>query len=241
MDNVICMKWGKKFSPTYVNILAASVKRHLQRPYRFACFTDDATGLHPDIETFPLPPMDLPAHLPERGWRKLTTLGEQLGDLQGTALFLDLDVVIADSLDPFFELPGKFRIIEDWSYVGHHIGNSSVYRFEIGAHSDLLQYFLTHFAELRTKHRHEQAVLSTLMAEKGLLQYWPAEWCLSFKRSFMRTFPWGYFVEPRPIPGTKIIVFHGNPNPDAVLTGWRSPNFLRAVRPTPWLADLWRE
>lgn len=241
MDNIICMKWGTKFSPDYVNRLAANVKRNLTRPYRFVCFTDDTTGLRSDIETFPLPEMDLPSHLPERGWRKLTVFKKPLENLEGPALFLDLDVVIAESLDPFFELPGSFRIIEDWSYKGKHIGNSSVFRFETGAHPGILQNFIDHFEEIRGRLRNEQAYLSEWMYNKGILEYWPAEWCRSFKRSFMRAFPLGYFVEPQPIPGTKIIVFHGNPNPDVVSTGWHSSNFLRAVTKTPWLAELRKE
>ena len=28
MKNVICMKWGTKFPPEYVNILASRVKKH---------------------------------------------------------------------------------------------------------------------------------------------------------------------------------------------------------------------
>ncbi|MDD3586693.1 MAG: hypothetical protein PHQ75_05880 [Thermoguttaceae bacterium] len=241
MDNVICMKWGTKFAPEYVNILAQNVKKHLARPHRFVCFTDDATGLRPEIEVQPLPPMDLPAHLPERGWRKLTLFQEKLGDLEGQALFLDLDVLIVDDLDPLFEYPGKFLIIRDWNLPGRDIGNSSVFRFELGAHPDNLTTWLEHGPELRKQFRNEQALLSYFMRNKGILEYWPESWCLSFKKHYMRKFPLGYLLQPKPVEGAKIIVFHGNPNPDAIRNGWHSSNFLRAVRPTPWMAKFWRE
>lgn len=241
MDNVICMKWGTKFAPEYVNILAQNVRRNLKRPYRFVCFTDDATGLKKDIEIRPLPDLKLPDGLPERGWNKLTLFKEKLDDLEGTALFLDLDVLIAGSLDPFFEYPGEFRIIRDWNLKGKNIGNSSVFRFQIGRYPDILEDFLKNEKELRTHHRNEQAVLSYFMREKGILEYWPEEWCLSFKRHFMRKFPLGYFLQPKKRPEVRIIVFHGNPNPDAVRSGWHHSTFLRAVRPTPWMADLWTE
>lgn len=241
MNNVVCMKWGTKFPPEYVNILAANVKRNLSLPYRFVCFTDDASGLNSEIEVRPLPEMNISAHLPERGWRKLTIFQEKLADLEGTALFLDLDVIIAQSLNPFFEVPGEFRIIKDWNLGRSGIGNSSVFRFEIGHHPDVLSWFLEHREEVRAQHRNEQAYLSWKMKQNNILDYWEPSWCLSFKKYYMRSFPLGYFIQPRPIPETKVIVFHGAPNPDAIRFGWRSSNFLRAVRPTPWLAELWKE
>ena len=242
MRNVICMKWGTKFSARYVNILAASVKRNLTGPYRFVCFTEVSTGLSEGIETRPLPEMTGLDGRPERGWRKLTLFQERLEDLEGTALFLDLDVVIADKLDPFFEDdPGGFRIIEDWNLKGTGIGNSSVFRFEIGSRPDVLDYFLKNRESVYAAHRNEQAYLSWAIRKEEPLKYWAPDWCLSFKRSFMRPFPLGYIQEPRRRAGVKVIVFHGNPNPDCVLEGWHNKTRLRAVKKTPWIADLWRE
>ena len=57
---IICMKWGSMYGPEYVNHLREGVSRHLRRPHRFVCFTDDATGLRPDVEVQPLPPLGLP-------------------------------------------------------------------------------------------------------------------------------------------------------------------------------------
>jgi len=58
MLNVVCVKWGNWCHPygaDYVNALAESIRRHLTLPHRFLCFTDDASGLDPCIETQPLP------------------------------------------------------------------------------------------------------------------------------------------------------------------------------------------
>ena len=43
--NVICMKWGTKYSSEYVNKLYSMVARNLSVPFRFVCFTDDADGI----------------------------------------------------------------------------------------------------------------------------------------------------------------------------------------------------
>ncbi|MGL4594611.1 MAG: hypothetical protein ACRCUY_07785 [Thermoguttaceae bacterium] len=241
MDNILCMKWGTKFGPNYVNTLAGMVRRHLKRPHRFICFTDDAKGLHESIEIRALPELNLPSHLPERGWRKLTMFGKSLDDVTGTALFLDLDVVILDSLDPFFEADGEFLIIKDWDFPSDIIGNSSVFRFEIGQYPDILSNFIQNREKIRTRHRNEQAYLSHAVHEKGILRYWDVTWCRSFKRSAMRPFPLNYFLPPKKPEGAKVIIFHGNPNPDAAIRGWCGKCGLRYVKPTSWIAENWIE
>ncbi|MDR1493262.1 MAG: hypothetical protein LBT05_11135 [Planctomycetaceae bacterium] len=241
MENIICMKWGAKYSADYVNILAEMVRRNMSRPYRFVCFTENSSGLKSDIEVRPLPEMNLAEHLPERGWRKLTVLAEKLADLEGRALFLDLDIVILGSLEPFFEVSGKFRIIHDWDFKRKSIGNSSVFRFEIGQHSDILEHFLTHGKSVRAEYRNEQAYLSHAMQAKGILEYWSEEWCRSFKRHCLLPFPLNYFAKPRQPANAKIIIFHGNPNPDTAIRGYVGKYGFRAVLPTSWVAEHWKE
>ena len=179
--NVICMKWGTKYGPEYVNRLYAMVRRHLTGDFRLVCLTDDRQGIRPEVECFPIPPLDLPPGIPERGWTKLVSFAADLHGLRGTALFLDVDVVIVGGLDVFFEEPGEFLIIHDYKRPWRVTGNSSVYRFEIGAHPDVLAYFRTHVEEIRTRFRNEQAYLSDFLHRQGKLAYWPKDWCPSFK------------------------------------------------------------
>lgn len=241
MENILCMKWGTKFGPEYVNRLAAMVKRNMHRPFQLVCFTENPAGIDASVVIRPLPQLELDAKLPERGWRKLTMFQETLADLHGKALFLDLDIVILGPLDDFFDVPGDFRIIKDWN-LNNYVGNSSVFRFEIGKHAEILKYWLEHQEDVRAAHRNEQAFLSWWMKEQGLLEYWDPTWCRSFKRNCMRTFPLGYFLEPHhPGPNTRVLVFHGRPNPDEIVNGWHSPNFLRAARPAKWFHDAWNE
>ena len=241
MNNVICVKWGTKYGPEYVNILAAMVRRHLQTPYRFVCFTDDSTGFDPRIEVRPLPEITLSNHFPLRAWRKQTVFREKLDDLEGTALFLDLDVVILSDLQPLFDHPGKFLIIHEWGFRDPVIGNSSVFRFEIGQHADQLDYFVNNTDEVRGRFRNEQAYTSHSMHDKGILEYWPKEWCLSFKRHCMRSFPINYFLPPEKPENAKIVIFHGKPNPDDARDGWTGHYGLRRVLPTKWIGEAWRE
>ena len=111
--NVICMKWGNKFPVDYVNRLYGMVSRHLNRPFRFVCFTDDANNIRTQVEIQPLPALNIPSDTPERGWRKLTVFAQDFGGLSGMTLFLDLDVVIVGNLDDFFAVKGDFLIAHD--------------------------------------------------------------------------------------------------------------------------------
>ena len=78
--NIVCMKWGTKFGPQYVNRLYDMVEKNLTLPHRFVCFTDDAKGLNKNIEVFPLPKVCFEPG-PERGWNKLGIFRKNLGDL----------------------------------------------------------------------------------------------------------------------------------------------------------------
>ena len=97
-------------------------------------------NLSNSIESFDLPSLNLPEGIPERGWMKLSTFASNLHDLSGKTLFLDLDLVIINNIDGFFDQPGDFLIIKDFRKK-NFIGNSSVYRFEIGKYYDVLEHF----------------------------------------------------------------------------------------------------
>ena len=237
---ILCMKWGKKYGAHYINRLYAMVRRNLQGDFRFVCLTDDSSGIRSEVECFAIPPLDLPAGIPERGWKKLTTFSADLHGLQGTALFLDVDVVITGALDDFFTQPGEFLIIHDYKRPWRITGNSSVYRFEIGAHPDVLTYFRTHFAEIRKKYRNEQAYLSDFLHKQGKLAYWPAAWCPSFKYHCIATWPSNYWQAPHVPPDARIVIFHGECNPPDALAGRRNRRF-RFIKPALWVDEYWRE
>ncbi|HSI47888.1 MAG TPA: glycosyltransferase [Ideonella sp.] len=237
---VLCMKWGSKYGPEYVNRLYAMVRRHLRGDFRFVCLTDDGRGVRGEVECLPIPRLDLPPGIPERGWTKLTTFEADLHGLEGTALFLDLDVVIVADITPFFEQPGEFLIIHDWKRPWRITGNSSVYRFKLGAHADVLAEFLRDQADIRARLRNEQAFLSEVMHRQGKLAYWPADWCCSFKYHSIPKFPMNYLRAPQVPAGARIVVFHGVMNPPDALVGRSNGNWRRA-KPASWITAHWHE
>lgn len=235
--NVLCMKWGTKYPAEYVNKLHKAVGRHLSLRHRFVCLTDDAEGIDPGIETFPIPAMPIDIGGPERGWTKILTFSEHLYDLQGSCLFLDLDVLIMDSIDELFSLAGEVVIIKDW-LKRDGTGNSSVFRLDIGRHPDVLQEFVDQWPTVKEKYRNEQEFISAVLLKKNALTYWPESWCRSFKRHCMHPFPASLFKEPDVPESAKIIVFHGHPNPHEAMAG-RTGKWYRFMRPTPWIESHW--
>ena len=233
--SVLCMRWGDRYGPDYVNRLFAMVARHLTPPHRFVCLTDDPEGIRPEVECRPLPAIELadaPAH---SGWRKLSCLGPKTDDL-GQVLFLDLDLVIVAGIDCLFAHSGAFCIIENWTQKGRGIGNSSVFRFQAGAHHDVLKRFCADAAEIVRSWPNEQAYLSRSVGE---VTFWPQSRCRSFKHDCLPALPLRPFRAARIPPGAKIIVFHGEPKPpDAARGVW--PQSLTGLRPVSWVDEYWR-
>ena len=213
--------------------------------FNFVCLTDDDRGIRADVRCLPIPPLDL-ALAPgqrDRGWNKLTTFQRDLHGLQGTALFLDLDVVVVGSLDAFFDEPGEFLIIHDYARPWRPkrvTGNSSVYRFELGAHADVLAYFRSHTEQVRAAFRNEQAFLSDFIHRQGKLAYWPAPWCPSFKYHGIPAWPSNYWKAPFVPDDARIVIFHGECNPPDALAGRRNRRF-RYIRPAGWVAQHWHD
>lgn len=237
--NVLCMKWGTKYGPEYVNKLYGMVRRNLQRPFRFVCLTDNKEGINANVDCLPLPELDLPEGAPERGWNKLTTFINPLFDIQGKVLFLDLDVVVVGSLNEFFDLKGAVHIIQDFVRKDG-TGNSSVYLFNAGAHPDIIEYFRLNFAAIQQKHRNEQEFLSHYLLEQNKLAYWPKEWCRSFKYDCLPGVVGSWFNESQVPENARVIIFHGNPNPDDAIRGV-SGKWYRRVKPATWINNHWHE
>lgn len=246
--NVVCMKWGTLYGPEYANRLYAMVARNLKRPFRFVCFTEDATGLNPDIEVMPLPPIRIDPPYENTPWKKLALYNPALGDLAGSTLFFDLDIVITGSLDKFFDYPGEYCVIHNWTQPTKINGNTSVFRFNIGAHSNLLDEFHSqptqHWVDV---YRIEQTFLSQILHKEGKLTYWPEGWCVSFKGHCLPggwKFPrvlLNWFLSSRLPEDASVCVFHGHPNPDDALAGRWPGGWYKRLRPARWIADYWHE
>jgi len=216
------------------------VQKNITIPFQMICFTENYEGINSNIVIKDLPSLELPEGSPERGWNKLTTLQNNLGNLSGEALFLDLDVVIVDNIDELFSFPAEFAVIRDAKLTRKMIGNTSVYRFKIGKYNDVLLNFRENFPQIQKNYRNEQAYLSDEVRKRGDLSFWPETWCPSYKYHCMKKWPFNYFQDSSIPDGAKIIIFHGHPEPIEAIKGITT-KWYRPIRPTKWIADYWCE
>ena len=241
-QTVICLKWGTLYGPDYVNRLHRAVMRNVGRPTRFVAFTDDARGLDPAVAVEPIPPIRLAEGLKPGPWRKLALWSRQLGQVQGTVLFLDLDLVITGPLDDFFDHePGKLVLIRNWTQAADGIGNSSVMRFPVGSAPHLVDRFEREGAPLTHAMDNEQIYVTR---ESGLpLAFWPEAWCRSFKHDLLPGWPARLVRPARPMADMRVAVFTGEPRPHNALKGrWPARWYKKAyktLRPVPWISDHW--
>lgn len=242
MQTVICMKWGTRYGPEFVNRLWSAVERNTSRPTRLVCLTDDATGIDPAVQCHPIPDIDLPPEVALTPWRKLTLWKHPLADLSGDVLFLDLDLVITGSLDDMFDFePGRYCVIENWTQMGQGNGNTSAFRFPAGEHSYIFENFQADPERVLSTYRIEQLYISREISD---MVFWPKLWCASFKHTLLPRWPMNFFKTPELPSDTKIVAFTGKPDQDEALRGeWpvRSnyKKLYKHVRPTPWIADHW--
>jgi len=247
--NIICMKWGTRYPSRYVNILFRSIGRHLKRPFRFVCLTDNTEGLIEGIETHPFPenPGVTQAKWPNV-FLKLVMTRDGFANLEGPTLFLDLDLVILDDIDCLFDYqPGKNCIIHNWwerrkqiFRTRPEIGNSSIFRFEAGKSQYIYDTFLREMdrAQDRSIFQTEQAFLTYAMKER---YWWPEEWVRSFKFNVRPPFPLNLFVAPKKPKGAKFLVFHGKPDPPDAVHGVSTGKIHHRVLPAPWVEEYWKE
>ncbi len=107
---VVCLKWGDKYSADYVNKLYNMVDRNITIDYEFVCFTDDLRGIDSNIKTITLQQIGVSGW-----WYKPMFFNPELV-LQGTVLFIDLDVIIFRNIDKLFTYqPGRFCVIRDFN------------------------------------------------------------------------------------------------------------------------------
>lgn len=250
--NIVCIKWGTKFGPEYVNILYHMVRRNLSLPFRFICLTEISTGLHEAIEVLPLPVFrEPPAEFLNNClcWRKLALFGKGYHDIEGKVLLLDLDVVIVGKIDSLFTYSDKLSMAENWDQPGRMIGEGSVICFEMGKYPHLLQRWEEDAASVYRNYRTEQVYLPQVLGREDS-EWFPEGWVISFKKHCMPGGILNSFVTPRKekMPKeAKVISFHGNPNPPEAIAGrWGASvawykKWYKTIKPTKWVAEYWCE
>jgi hypothetical protein len=266
VKQVICINWGTKYGAPFINRLYGMVARNITPPFTFTCFTDSAEGVRPEVRCEPLPPLDVKMPVGTLGiWPKARLWGPELADLKGPVLFLDLDMVIVGSLDPFFEFgePDDVVLSRNPAKPLERLGQTSLFRFPVGKLLPLQQQFRADAQGVADKYRFEQRFVTR--NAPGGIKLFPRRWVRHFRRDCRRPFPLNYFLEPRLPRDARVVIFPGGLLPQHAIEGRYGPGrpdtvkghlkgvlsaeglrrpvgYLRHyIRPTNWVADHWRE
>ena len=246
MKTILCMKWGTQYGADFVNQLFNGVKNNITGDFRFICLTDDGSELNPAIEALPLPDIKLGDAKLMSGWRKISSFAPALSkppyNISGTVMFFDVDMIITDNIDGFWEYKmGEFCIIENWTQQGRGIGNSSVYRYESEKMHHVFKDFESRYEDVYNEYDNEQMYLTKTVAKTQNVKWWPQAWCKSFKIHCMPNRFLRGILSPKMPAECKILVFHGPPKPtDAAIGKWIKHNGKkRMMRPATWISQLW--
>jgi hypothetical protein len=227
--NVVCIKWGSKYPPEYVNHLGRAIRRFLSIPHRFVCLTDDRNGIDDDLETKPLVD-ELPGW-----WNKIAVFKSSVHDLRGTLLYLDLDMVIIRNIDELATCGGQFVAMPTFRRAGEFA--SALMRFEIGHYQRVWDLFEPRAHDVIRAIQGDQnwvnACCTTTREHEStrkVRELWPEvtpAGCLidPLPRSWFADYKGELQDWPHRLSGdAKVIVFHGRP----------------MVHEVEWVARLWR-
>jgi hypothetical protein len=233
MINIVCLKWGTKYGPEYVNRLYAGVKRNTTLQFKFWCFTEDATGIRPEIKAVPLP---YAAQL-DSWWNKLNLFSNDIPIPQGEWIFyIDLDTLIVDNIDSLLEarLP-RMIVLRDF-YQGivksaNQIG-SGLMAWQHGKYEYVWSKFITkpekHIKQAGTYG--DQWWIEQRVNQVLLWQDLFPEQVVSFKVHCRKGIP----------NNAKIICYHGKPSiPESAVDTNVSGKWT--IAPQPWVLTHWRE
>lgn len=248
---IICMKWGSLYGPDYVNVLFNACRKNMKGEFQFICLTDDENGIDKSIQTYPIPANNCSPEMWNHGaWPKLTVFKNNLYDLKGRALFIDMDTVVWGSLDRFFEETTSFIGIDTGPNWRPNMANggvnallgTGVFAFNLGEYAEIFDEF----------QRDPHAAFKTYDIEQVWVQkkvpdlsYWPQNWVISFKRWLRQPVGLDLIFEPKAPPvGTGLIAFHGTPRPIALVQSkglfWdRFPHLGHGQ--VSWMKNYWIE
>ena len=121
MNCVTCVKIGKKYPSIYVNKLYNAIRK--QCDLDFICFTDDPSGINPDVIVYDMQPwvkdpskwreprrMKIGIQSWWPAWNKLELFAREELDKYDKKIFFDLDVVIQGDITPILDFETNLAV-----------------------------------------------------------------------------------------------------------------------------------
>lgn len=232
MINIVCLKWGTKYGPEYVNRLYAGVKRNTTLEFKFWCFTDDATGLRPEVITEPL----LYADQLDSWWNKLNLFSPDIAIPQGEYIFyIDLDTLIVNNIDKMLQLKSKNMIVLRDFYHGikrsSTLVGSGLMMWQHGHFNHIWYNFIDNAQEhvARAGTYGDQWWIEQQVPNPTFWQDLYPEQVVSFKVHCRKGLP----------DSAKIVCYHGRPSiPESISETTTLGKTV--IAPQPWVLKHWR-
>ena len=219
MKSFVCVCTGTKYGTKYVDILYNMVSRHAS-DFKFFVITDARKDWRAEINQIVIDKVY------PTWWNKIHMFRDDIG-LEGTVLFMDLDVVILRNIDHLWDFEGDaFVIIQDFNRCrikNYSVRNSSVMKFVAGQEVAIWNEFVNDPKKIINRYRGDQDYM-TARYKNGPI--WPREWVMSYKweiglePSEKKRSPNDLFVKhaytnyKHGLPDDcAVAVFHGKPNP----------------------------
>lgn len=233
MVNVICLKWGTKYGPEYVNNLYAGIKRNTTLNFKFWCVTEDATGIREEVNILPLPYADQL----DSWWNKLSLFSSDLPFPLGTPLFyVDLDTLITGNIDLILKLNSpKLVVLKDFYHGLAKSANtvgSGLMAWRHGKYSQVWTKFMTN-PEKHVKQAGRYGDQWWIEQRVSDVLFWQElfpDQIVSFKLHGRKGQP----------VGAKIVCYHGRPSiPESITETTKVEKWI--IAPQPWVAKHWRD
>lgn len=242
---LFCWLWQQpggrtNYTAAHVNVWAAMVRRHLTLPHTLACVTATPEGIDPSIEII-APPDDFGGLvLPTWGGglpnclRRIALFRPDAAEVFGAERFvsMDMDCVVAKSLDPLFDRPDDFVMYRGTNASRPY--NGSMVMLTAGARRRVFDEFTPERA-IAAGWKYvgsDQAWISAVLGRGEAT--WGREDGVEWWGSVPNTYP------------ARLMFFPGTPKPWDLIpaSGWVSEHYRAAsvgrcsivgFRPDPWL------
>ena len=232
MINVVCLKWGSKYSADYVNKLYSSILRNTSLSIKFHCFTEDRAGLNSNITVHSLPYSNI-----ESWWNKLYLFSDKIDIPVGETIFyIDLDTLVTSNIDDLLNVSvEKIVVLRDFlkglAATAGDMG-SGLMAWKHGEYTDVWTRFISDPASAikQVEPHGDQHWIDLCIKDRNYWQDLYPNRVVSFKVHCLSGLP----------KAASIVCYHGRPSiPESVT--YRGKLWKFDITPQPWVLDYWRE
>jgi len=140
--DIITWIWGTKYTTLDIRKLYSGVKKHLKQPFTFNVFTQGPlVGLPTEIVVRPIADPVLTQRHCFCRLRQFHPRWQEANGFRGRIISLDLDAVITGPLDPLFDRPEDFLILQGVNSNNPNPFNGSVTMLRAGKHPEVWDDF----------------------------------------------------------------------------------------------------